>query len=523
MALLGENTMEMLKGNPDDLQIQGCQLVAHDRPTFSSEILYYLADNGIPAPPTYTETTVLFKNRESIPQDYLSADNVNIIIPDESISAEHLYNKIQEVFNENPLIVRGTQMLMDALFSDYGLQYIVDCAFDITGHPIYVVDTSYRYLAISYKGEINSLDSSVLDEESKKGYITDEGVEFIKKVRLDETVRKNPRPFYFFNVTLGGGTLIDLIKIHGIEVARIMMYELDKPFTKLDKVIFSRLAGIISLELRKSSFFRSNRGVMYSYLFAELLEHGVSNYTSVTKRLQVMGFELMENLQIMVVDAASSRLKSEARFEMIASQLHLILTRSMYVFYQDRLVMLISRSDKGISESELSRVNGYLAENSLVAGLSNSFSNIQDVRQYYRQALKAAELGDKVYHSPAIYHYSNLSLLHMLSICEAEGNLINFCNPKLLALLKYDRDRNTELTKTLYQYLLRVQVSRKTATDLHIHKNTLLYRIEKIKEVLGSSLDDGEELMQLHMSFHILSYLKLIRLGKPDEASLEVL
>lgn len=508
---LGEYAIDVITGDPGGISVQGIKLLSHDQMAFSPEILYYASGGGtLPALPKDTGVTVLFRNRESVPAEYLESGSINILIPKGNMPSEIIYNQLNETLTEDPLIVRSSQKLMEALFSDLGLQGIVNVAFEITGHPIYVVDSSYKYLAISHNEAPYKLSSPILEEEKKLGFIVDAGIHLIKSKRLDETVRKATRPFYFDNPVLGGGSLIDIIRIHNVEVGHVMMFEADKPFSRFDTAILSRLANIISLELQKRSFYKNNKGVMYSYFLADLLDNGVVNYKNANERLQILGFTLRELLYVVVVDSVHNRIDNEPHLEITANQLHWLLVGSMYVIYQGKIVMLISRSNAGITDNEYSDVDKYLATNSLVAGISRSFSDMKDIRKYYRQALKAAELGYKQYHKPEFYHYKDLSFSHMLSICAAEENLLTFCNPKLLRLLEYDKAHNTELTQTLYQYLINSQNSVKTAANLHIHKNTLLYRIEKIKKITDSPMDDGEELMQLHMSFHILRYLSLI-------------
>ncbi len=507
---LGELKFDLVRGDADRISIQGFKLLSQDQTAFASEILYFHTGGNLPALPEHSEVTVLFRNKNDIPDECMRSKNVNILLPDAGASAEELYNQLYENLFEDPFIVRSSEKLMDVLFSDLGLQRIVDVAYEITGHPIYVVDSSYKYLAISQNECTEHLASPVLEEEKKLGFIVDAGIHLIKNKKLDETVRKATRPYYFDNPVLGGGSLIDLIKIHSVEIGHVMMFESNTPFTRFDSAILTRLAGIISLELQKRSFYKNNKGVMYSYFLADLLENGVLNYQNASERLKILGFTLKEELYLMVVDSIQKRISNEPHLEIAANQLHWLLTGSMYVIYKDKIVMLISRGESGISESEYDDVNKYLEYNSLIAGISRSFSDIADIRKYYRQAISALELGYKRSGKPELFDYKDLSFSHMLSICEAQESLLGFCNPKLLRLLEYDKAHNTELTQTLFQFLSNSQNSVKTAEILHIHKNTLLYRIDKIKKILETSLDNGEELMQLHMSYHILRHLEYI-------------
>lgn len=506
---LGEYPIQMLQRAKETVYVNGCKLLSPEQTAFSPEVIYFAATTRLPPLPADTMITFLFREQAHIPEAYRDAKHVTLLLPGADIDADILYNQINEHLFEDSLLVRSTQRMLDALFTGLGLQYLINVAYEILGHPIYVVDNSYRYLAFSQRGDAGKVDSPVLLEENKLGHIIDAGVRQIKKARLDEMIRKSPRPFYYDNAVLGGGTLIDLIIIHNVEVGHIMMYEMDKPFTHFDRVLLNRLSQMVALELQKNDFFKHNRGVMYSYFLADLLDNHISSYQSISKRLQVLGYTLKEKLYVMVVHSRNER-GNDKRLEAVANQIHWLLVGSMYVIYQGGIVLLISRSSDGITDYEYEETTRYLQETNLIAGLSNCFNDIQQIQRYYGQAVAAAKLGEKLSGTPAIYSYDDLSLAHMLSICEKDNDLSNFCHPSLLDLVEYDREKNSDFTDTLYQYLLCSQSSAKAAAKLNIHKNTLLYRIGKIKKILGSPLDDGEELMQLHISYHILRYLKQI-------------
>ena len=267
LSELGSETVTIIQMAAGCPSVQACMLLSSDQSDFSSEYLYYYNGGSVPAIPAGKRAAILVRDEHSAPKAYLGAKNITLLAPGARVTAEEVYNRIQILLTEDPLLVRSSQRLMDALFSDLGLQYIVDAAFEMTGHPIYVVDNSYQYLATPNRGTPEEIGSAVLIEENKLGFIVDDGVKYIKEVRLDETVRKSQRPYYFKNAHLGGGTLLDIVKIHNVEVGHIMMFEAGKPFTRLDRIILARLAKITSLELQKKSFFKNNRGVMYSYFW----------------------------------------------------------------------------------------------------------------------------------------------------------------------------------------------------------------------------------------------------------------
>ena len=60
---------------------------------------------------------------------------------------------------------------------------------------------------------------------------------------------------------------------------------------------------------------------------------------------------------------------------------------------------------------------------------------------------------------------------------------------RLLRLLQEDRENNTDLYYTLKVYLLNENNVTMAADSLHIHRNTLVYRLDKLQKSTG--LDIG--------------------------------
>jgi DNA-binding PucR family transcriptional regulator len=86
-------------------------------------------------------------------------------------------------------------------------------------------------------------------------------------------------------------------------------------------------------------------------------------------------------------------------------------------------------------------------------------------------------------------------------IAELIGARPELRDPRLQKLIDYDRDRGASLVESIAQYLLRFGDVRRAADELHIHPNTLRYRLRRAEELLGISLDDpdGRLLLQVQL------------------------
>ena len=77
--------------------------------------------------------------------------------------------------------------------------------------------------------------------------------------------------------------------------------------------------------------------------------------------------------------------------------------------------------------------------------------------------------------------------------------LYEFCSSVLGKLYDYDEQNKTNLVETLEQYFQCNSNISTAAKRMYLHRNTFIYRIEKIKGILGSELKDPEEMLELQM------------------------
>ena len=78
------------------------------------------------------------------------------------------------------------------------------------------------------------------------------------------------------------------------------------------------------------------------------------------------------------------------------------------------------------------------------------------------------------------------------------------CHEGLLELKKHDEKNQTQYMETLRVYLEQHLSATQAARELFIHRSTFLYRLDRIREILQSDLDDPEEVFYLELSFRLL-------------------
>ncbi|MDY6065160.1 MAG: helix-turn-helix domain-containing protein [Finegoldia sp.] len=79
---------------------------------------------------------------------------------------------------------------------------------------------------------------------------------------------------------------------------------------------------------------------------------------------------------------------------------------------------------------------------------------------------------------------------------------------KILKLKEYEEDNGGDLLKTLYYYLMEERSLIKASQKLDIHRNSIVYRINKINEIVNLDLDDYESRNNILASLELLDRLE---------------
>ncbi|MBO5657213.1 MAG: helix-turn-helix domain-containing protein [Agathobacter sp.] len=491
----------------ESIDLTDIRIITKNQFRFKESTLYLSSTDRLPAP-SLDQPFTIFCYGEQIDFSTYAQAAFRVIYFGEDISQAELFNIAIESMTVQPQLSIAIHTLMNVIFEVKGLQQLVDTASALVGNPIYVIDLQYKYLAIS-SGVFT--ENTFWSKESASAYVTEEGIEYIRNNHIDEKVRSSKLPIYNFNHMAGFGTLTSAIHIDGIEVGHIMIQESEHKFKDTDGEFLFNLARLVSMELQKNSVFTNNKGVMYSYLLAELLKPNNNNVRIVQQRLDSLGYKLKDDLYILVIPP-SSYTNSNLHLEVILQSIRNIFVGSLYVIYENSIVFLVSKDKyQGFGEYEMERFLDFLLANNLKVGISNFFSDLEDAPRFLRQAVEALSLGIKLHPEQSIYHYEDYFIYQMLQVFEKEDKELRYLiHPGVMQLYYYDKEKGTDFIPTLRAYIEHPTSSSEVAQILHIHKNTFLYRMGKIKEITHCDFLNGDDYLTFNLSFKIMDYLHMI-------------
>ena len=149
-------------------------------------------------------------------------------------------------------------------------------------------------------------------------------------------------------------------------------------------------------------------------------------------------------------------------------------------------------------ERELTRV---LERCGCVAGRSPVFTALASLPECRRAALTALRYAESA--PGSIRPFEEAQLPYIIELLREHSDF-DLVHPALRRLSDYDRVHEGHLTETLRELLRRRCSYAESAEALYIHRSTLLYRLQRIRDLTGLDLEDEQTRVHLEISFLLM-------------------
>lgn len=138
-------------------------------------------------------------------------------------------------------------------------------------------------------------------------------------------------------------------------------------------------------------------------------------------------------------------------------------------------------------------------------GVSKSYTNTVEIGKGYKEALNCIEY--LKYKNIKIMHFNNLGIYKILTNENIEHELIDMYKDYAHILYRYDKDKNTNFIETLQKYFENSGNVKKISEEMYSHYNTIVYRLNRIKEILNIDFENYEEMLNLQISLKVLELM----------------
>lgn len=187
-------------------------------------------------------------------------------------------------------------------------------------------------------------------------------------------------------------------------------------------------------------------------------------------------------------------------------------TANVHLFIKDDMYVLLVNCDVIWRQTEKERMISLLKniqvkiytyfQKSISFGIANSSEQLLHISHSFKEATDAFYYGEMSGSKEFIEIYQAKEISAILRMIPQE-QLKKFYESTLHSLANENEKDHAVLLHTLSVYLETHCAISETAKRLFLHRNTVIYRLEKCEEILGRNIKDPNETLQLRIAFRI--------------------
>jgi PucR family transcriptional regulator, purine catabolism regulatory protein len=316
------------------------------------------------------------------------------------------------------------------------------------------------------------------------------------------------------------------IQIRHEVVGYLALIGKDGNFDYLERLILGQVAPILALEFARE---RERSEVESRYSAEALMDVLQGNYQQsdeILARARILGHDLMAPQVVAIFELSpdepeypggspqiqwSKRLRDELQRTWptgwVSSEARRVLA---LLPINESQVKVEDESEKAfftrIERAQARLQQGKAGNGGLpvfTGGLGRLAKDVQQIPQSYREAQQALEIGRRLFGEGKLHSFARLGIYRLLFHLYGHEELSDFYQETLGPLLESDRHSNSALIETLEAFFRCNGNLSETARTMHLHRNSLLYRLGRIEELLGRSLEDPELRLSLQIALKI--------------------
>lgn len=138
-------------------------------------------------------------------------------------------------------------------------------------------------------------------------------------------------------------------------------------------------------------------------------------------------------------------------------------------------------------------------------GVSETAQKAPDFSRLYHNASLALQYCMSAKSSSRRFTFKDTQMFQVLSLLSEDQEIRRTARDVLGQILEYNAGARMDLMQTVTEYIKCNYNTSLTARNLHIHRQSLLYRLERIEELTGLSLTDHKDLYLLETYARILA------------------
>ena len=374
------------------------------------------------------------------------------------------------------------------------LNEIIAGLYSIIHNPIAVINRDFQLVACHSPF---LFDDETRNESIRMGYVN---YSTYKKIR--ETLKVEDTSKIVTTLSSNRRLIINLKNERNEILGLLIILEVETKLELISDDFIKILSELTKKYIYDQNFAKTNDDI--KSFFTSLLDNTFTDKAIFLQKIKDLKIDLENPYYLLILDF-NEQFNEGSKIETESFFLSLIKKQIIATNYKNGDYVLLIK-DK-LNEETIIKINDFLFKMHFYMIVSNRIVDLYSINNIFIEEYKIFTLLQKTVGDYLLYDLANfLPFLPLISYKKEE--LINFINEDIYQIFLYDQANKSEFIDTIYLYLLTNKSLNETAKRLYIHKNTITYRLEKIKELFSLDFFDYNKNINYISSIHILYFLQ---------------
>jgi len=386
--------------------------------------------------------------------------------------------------------------LFDAHLSHKGLQHLVDAAATLLGNPIFMADMSMRIVFKSSDMGTGAQDYSAESDHARQ----DQAVRQAADAGFLDWIYRHDKPVIgefegeprYLSARVRDGSHV---------LGHIVVVEATRQFEEEDELLLPIVCQTISFELRRTRV--DDLGAQeHAPMLEELIAGSLTDENAAQRRIAALGIPLPQQMRILAFrNIDKGKAVSQAYLH---TQLDKAFPHTVGIPHQADYLRIVDGT-LGLREVATA-IRKLVYTGGMAIGISRTTRKATALHLAYLQADAAIRLGSNAGEGQ-LRRYDDIAAQHLLEYAVQAGmDEATAISPAIGLLQEFDDANRADYTASLAAYLNSGRNVAHAANTLHVHKNSMYYRIQRIEELAGIDLSDEQTCFLLQLSLAMLGH-----------------
>jgi PucR family transcriptional regulator, purine catabolism regulatory protein len=409
--------------------------------------------------------------------------------------------------------------MLEALLSGGGSLSICKALYDSLGRPVYIIDNS------------GNIVNNISNEKYGQGFSSGELMGIWTQLD-NELLKCRPNRCNRINLEFSGkyeDVVLVPVQTNNTINGYIFVLDTEKKLDDQDLAALEYAGTISAIEfVKEKSVFETERKIR-GELLEDLISGNFPTEETVIRRASYLNFNLNSKLVTFIanIDQFEKYMiyhtnQDENHIQEIKNHLFEEIHKAFLGYNGGTMLLMKSNCIIGLIRMECDmnervlnsrliqicgKVEARYPEINISIGVGKTYKGARNIKNSYEEAETSLKVMHHLNEEKKILFFQELGPYRFLYELKGSEAMKTFYNEILGKIEQYDLQSNSNLVSTLNSYFKNDCSLLRTAENMLIHKNSVIYRIKKIEEITGLKLSNPDDRFNLLLCIKLKSIL----------------